>query len=706
MRQLCGLAIAVLAAIGLSAPLASAVTVPVINGTFETEYGAAAVGSDNTTNWVKLTNWTHENTNTGSVPITGAFSSSADGGSNFTRFTWNNSGAEQNLNTSAAVGDTLSVTFNFGRATNRWGGSDNTGVAYFKIGSNYYYQDCDVSSHPVGTWKSFTFTHTATTAGALSLGFRVARHTNNNQYVSLDGVSDVTLTPATNDPNAPTSTNATLAALENTATPLAAGDFGYADPNSSALAAVQITAVPTLGTLTYIGTPVANNDIIAAADIGNLSYLSPLGGFGSPYTTIGIKVQNATDHWSLPATMTVNVTHVNHAPTSSGSSVVLRKNTVKTFAAADFQFSDIDAGDTLQAIKVTSLPAGTLTLNGTPITSAPSADILVADIGTLTYTPNTDYTGSDLFNFQVRDAALFSADATMAITVTPGIPVLNGGFETPTPHNPNNGTNADWTAGGWAFLPAPWTSSYGGPYNRISSAAMVGTAQPGPWICNLNGPIWIKQDLGSSVNAGDTISVTFQLMSDNLPGEVTAEFQVGTGPTVYSETFTSPQNNGVWVTYTLTKTVGAGVSGKLVLKLTNTGVAGVNDRSWLDNISNVSVTTGSGPTPGSFADWALTNAPGQDPSQDYNNDGVQNGVAYFMGVTGLATNPGPDASNTVTWPMSATFSGTAVVQISPDLGIWTPASPQPTPSGGNLTYTLPPGAPGGKSFVRLLVTPN
>jgi len=25
--------------------------------------------------------------------------------------------------------------------------------------------------------------------------------------------------------------------------------------------------------------------------------------------------------------------------------------------------------------------------------------------------------------------------------------------------------------------------------------------------------------------------------------------------------------------------------------------------------------------------------------------------------------------------------------------------------GGFLTYTLPPGAPGGKSFVRLLVTP-
>jgi hypothetical protein len=149
----------------------------------------------------------------------------------------------------------------------------------------------------------------------------------------------------------------------------------------------------------------------------------------------------------------------------------------------------------------------------------------------------------------------------------------------------------------------------------------------------------------------------------------------------------------------LTKTIAN--SGALTLRFSN-----VSDRPWLDNISNISVTSGNGPTPGSFADWALTNAPDQDPSEDYNNDGVLNGVAYFMGVTGLATNPGPDASNTVTWPMSATYQGTFVVQTSTDLGTWTPADPQPTPSGGNLTFTLPPNAPGGKSFVRLLVTPN
>ena len=113
----------------------------------------------------------------------------------------------------------------------------------------------------------------------------------------------------------------------------------------------------------------------------------------------------------------------------------------------------------------------------------------------------------------------------------------------------------------------------------------------------------------------------------------------------------------------------------------------------------------SGPSPIPYATWALTNAPGQTASEDYNNDGVQNGIAYFMG-TGLdhATNPGLNASNNVTWPMSATFSGTYEVQTSSDLGTWTNVTPKPTASGGFLTYHLPTGQ--GKKFVRLLVIPN
>ena len=110
-----------------------------------------------------------------------------------------------------------------------------------------------------------------------------------------------------------------------------------------------------------------------------------------------------------------------------------------------------------------------------------------------------------------------------------------------------------------------------------------------------------------------------------------------------------------------------------------------------------------------FATWAdANNATGQTPDQDHDKDGVQNGIEYFMGETGssFTTMPGLNATNTVTLPMNAAYQGAYEVQTSPNLVNWTNVDPRPLPSGGNLSYTLPPGAPGGRSFVRLQVTPT
>jgi len=514
---------------------------------------------------------------------------------------------------------------------------------------------------------------------------------NSSTIAGKGGSGVVIIRFVSTSPN-PTSTNATLAADENVSTALAAGDFGYADPNSSALAAVQITSLPTLGTLKNSGATVVSGDLpltVSAANIGNLTYLSPLGGFGSPYTTMGIKVQNANTLWSANATMTVNVTHVNHPPTSTGGSVILRKNTVKTFAASDFSFSDIDAGDTLQAIKVTSLPAGTLTLNGTPITSAPSADIPVASIGTLTYTPVANYTGPDSFNFQVRDAALFSADATMAITVTPDIIVQNPSFE----------TIGQSLGGPWATAAAVWNANLA--YAQTNDNARFATrTDSGIWYANLTDPGDVfYQNLGASVNSGDTLSVTFYVGRENgQPGGVMAATFLVDG-TPYTENFdTTGLTPGTWQSCTLTKTIAN--SGALTLRFSN-----VSGRPWLDNISNISVTSSSG----GYANWAP--AGGQAPGEDYNNDGVQNGIAYFMNATGQATLPGL-INNTVTWTNggnipSSDYGTQFAVETSPDLENWTPVDandPNLSNTAGTVSYTLTPGLD--KQFARLAVTPN
>ena len=107
---------------------------------------------------------------------------------------------------------------------------------------------------------------------------------------------------------------------------------------------------------------------------------------------------------------------------------------------------------------------------------------------------------------------------------------------------------------------------------------------------------------------------------------------------------------------------------------------------------------------GGYGTWASTNAPGQTPGEDYDNDGVENGLEYFMGQTGssFTAMPGLDGTNTVTWPKDPAYNGIWQVQTSPDLSTWTDVAG--TDNGTSVSYTLPFGM--GKLFVRLLVTPT
>lgn len=122
----------------------------------------------------------------------------------------------------------------------------------------------------------------------------------------------------------------------------------------------------------------------------------------------------------------------------------------------------------------------------------------------------------------------------------------------------------------------------------------------------------------------------------------------------------------------------------------------------------VSVTTG--PSAG-YTAWADLYAPGQTMDQDHDNDGVKNGIEYFMGQTGSTFTANPAAVNgAVTWPMGATYTGVYgtdyEVQSSTDLVSW---SQVPAGTGDNtvsvtaatsVVYDMPTG---GKSFVRLVV---
>ncbi|MBN0989546.1 beta strand repeat-containing protein, partial [Amphritea pacifica] len=143
------------------------------------------------------------------------------------------------------------------------------------------------------------------------------------------------------------------------------------------------------------------------------------------------------------ATGTGTITDDDHIPDAVNSSASTLEDTTLTFSAADFGFSDADAGNSLQAVRIESLPTdGTLFFNGVEITAANltsfnggSNEISNTEIGLLTFEPALNDSGYDSYNaagegdqlndydsftFGVSDGVNWSTSpATLTIDVTP-----------------------------------------------------------------------------------------------------------------------------------------------------------------------------------------------------------------------------------------------------------------------------------------------
>ncbi|MBV5297487.1 MAG: DUF4347 domain-containing protein [Rhodoferax sp.] len=89
---------------------------------------------------------------------------------------------------------------------------------------------------------------------------------------------------------------------------------------------------------------------------------------------------------------------LNDLPTASLAAQSVAEEGIKTFAAGNFNFYDLDnavggstaSGAALASVRINTLPTnGTLKLSGTPVSA--TNVITTANIGSLTYTPNADY---------------------------------------------------------------------------------------------------------------------------------------------------------------------------------------------------------------------------------------------------------------------------------------------------------------------------
>jgi hypothetical protein len=97
-----------------------------------------------------------------------------------------------------------------------------------------------------------------------------------------------------------------------------------------------------------------------------------------------------------------------------------------------------------------------------------------------------------------------------------------------------------------------------------------------------------------------------------------------------------------------------------------------------------------------YASWATVNAGGQAANLDYDNDGVPNGIEYFMNAApGFTANPSL-VGGTVTWPNgnnmpSSGYGSQFVVETSTDLVNWIDvlvSDPNLSNNAGSVSYTL------------------
>jgi M6 family metalloprotease-like protein len=105
------------------------------------------------------------------------------------------------------------------------------------------------------------------------------------------------------------------------------------------------------------------------------------------------------------ATVSITVTHVNHAPVAVADSYSTDEDTPLTVPTAGVLANDADAeSNPLSAALVTGPAHGTLTLNTD---------------GSFSYTPAANWNGSDSFTYKANDGALDSNTATVTLIVNP-----------------------------------------------------------------------------------------------------------------------------------------------------------------------------------------------------------------------------------------------------------------------------------------------
>ena len=187
-------------------------------------------------------------------------------------------------------------------------------------------------------------------------------------------------------------------------------------------------------TLTYSAT--SATETAATVTVDNDANTITLSGVAAGTSVITVTAADGNGG-SVTDTFTLTVTSdpgpTNTPPTASDNTVTTDEDTAYAFDAADFNFSDVDTGDTLASVKVTGLEtAGALQLSGADVTREQVITAADIDADNLTFTPAANANGNPYatFRFSVNDG---TDDSTSSYTMTIDVTAVN---DAPTVANP------------------------------------------------------------------------------------------------------------------------------------------------------------------------------------------------------------------------------------------------------------------------------
>ncbi|MBK9947788.1 MAG: DUF4347 domain-containing protein [Nitrospira sp.] len=266
-------------------------------------------------------------------------------------------------------------------------------------------------------------------------------------------------------------------------------------------------------------------------------------------------------------TFTINVTNVNEAPTGADATVTINEDTSHILTTANFGFSDVDAGDSLSAVRIDTIPtAGSLTLSGMAVTVGQVVTVADITAGNLVFTPAADANGIGYasFTFSVRDSgSLYDSgpntlifdvtavdDATVVtggtsgsgnedttltgtLTATDAEGLSDGTVFTVSTTATNGTASIDPATGLWSYTPtADWNGSDSFTVTLTDDAGNTATQVISVTVTAVNDAPVVAVNLGSTVAEGgtDTLDASELAVTDVDNGAAQLAYTIGSGP--------------------------------------------------------------------------------------------------------------------------------------------------------------------------------